>query len=214
MTDADRPLDPHPAKEDLEDIEDIVDAEVVTVDVDGEVAADEERRLQPHDLGIELPADPQESIGLLLAEIAASRRDADGYLDDLQRLAAEFENFRKRTMREQATNLERASQRVVESLLPVLDSFDGAFAHEPQSPSEEKLLGGVRGTYQQLLDVLRKEGLEPIESLAEPFDPEVHEAVSTLADGDGPLVVADELRRGYRLKGRVLRPALVTVDHA
>ena len=169
----------------------------------------------PADLGIDLPADPEQANELLLAELAKTRHDADEYLDSLQRLAAEFENFRRRSLRERTELSERASQRVVEQMLPVLDSFDAAFTHEAQTPTEELLLSGMRGTYQQVFDLLKKEGLElnPADP-GEPFDPEVHEAVSSAASGDGAIVVAQELRRGYRLKGRVIRPALVAVDHA
>jgi molecular chaperone GrpE len=167
------------------------------------------------DLGIDLPDDPDEANRVLLAEVAAARRDAHEYLDNLQRVAAEFDNFRRRTLRERTDLSERASQAVVERLLPVLDSFDAAFTHDAQTPTEEKLLGGMRSTFQQLFDLLQKEGLEAIPAgPSEPFDPEVHEAVSSAATGDGAPVVAQELRRGYRLKGRVIRPALVAVDHA
>lgn len=193
--------------------DEVVEGEIV-LDAENGAIVDEVPAIEPHDLGLELPEDPQEAIQELLAALAASRDDADAYLADLQRLAADFENYRKRTVREQSAHVARAGQRVVESLLPVLDSFDAAFTHEAQTPSEEKLLSGVRGTYHQLLDALRREGLEPIPALGEPFDPEVHEAVSTLATGDGDLIVAAELRQGFRLGGRVLRPALVTVDHA
>ncbi len=103
----------------------------------------------------------------------------------------------------------RAAQRVVQALLPVLDSFDQAFAHQAQTPGEEQVLAGVRGTFHQLMDVLSKEGLEIIPATGEGFDPQVHEAVA--GGGEGDLVVAQELRRGYTLKGRVLRPAMVVV---
>ena len=109
-----------------------------------------------------------------------------------------------------AENIERASQRVVTGLLPVLDSFDLAVAHEPASESEAKLLGGVNGTRQQLLDALAAEGLTSIPAVGEPFDPEVHEAVSMEGSPEHPVVIA-EMRRGYTLHGRVLRPSLVTV---
>jgi molecular chaperone GrpE len=194
--------------------EEVLEAEIVIEEAPDGPIVDEPADIEPHALGLELPADPLEAVQVALAEVVTARGEADAYLADLQRLAADFENYRKRTMREQAAHVERASQRVVESLLPVLDSFDAAFTHEAQTPSEEKLLGGVRSTYHQLLDVLKREGLEPIPALGEPFDPEVHEAVSSLANGEGDLVVAAELRTGFRLRGRVLRPSLVTVDHA
>jgi molecular chaperone GrpE len=157
----------------------------------------------------DLPEDRDEAVNVLLETITTLRDTADAHLDDLQRVAAEFENFRKRAERDRREIVDRAAERVLEALLPVLDSFDQAFVHEPQSPSEENLLAGVRSTFHQLMDVLRKEGLEMAAGAGEPFDPTVHEAVA--GGGDGHLVVDEEMRRGYLVKGKVLRPALVTV---
>lgn len=162
-------------------------------------------------LGLDLPEDPAEAMPVVLEALAEARMDADRYLDDLRRVAADFENYRKRTQREMAAMVERASERVVRQLLPVLDSFEGAMAMEAKSETEEKLLVGVRNTYELLLDVLAKEGLEPIEAWDEPFDPHIHEAVATAGDGEGTIRVTQELRRGYKLRGKVLRPALVVV---
>ena len=189
----------------------IVEGEIVDEDV-GE--GQEPLVLDPRALGVELPEDPEEAQNALLVALAQTRAEADGFLEDLRRLAAEFDNYRKRSQREQTAHLDRASQRLVETLLPVLDSFDGAFSHDPQTPTEEKLVSGMKSTYHQLLDILNKEGLEIIPSLGERFDPEVHEAVTAANGGDGSLVVTQELRRGYRLKDRVIRPALVAVDNA
>jgi molecular chaperone GrpE len=160
-------------------------------------------------LGLDLPDDREQAVGVLLDALATARVSADSYLEDLQRVAAEFENFRKRAARERDETMARASQRLVQALLPVLDSFDQAFAHKAQTPGEEQVLAGVRGTFHQLMDVLAKEGLEIVPSAGEDFDPAVHEAVA--GGGDGDLLVAQELRRGYTLKGRVLRPAMVVV---
>ena len=170
-----------------------------------------------------LPEDPAAARDLLMAELekvradflelsatAVPREEADEYVTDLKRVAADFENFRKRTERDLLDNAARASQRVVESLLPVLDSFDLAVAQEPATDSEATLLKGVLSTRQQLMDTLAKEGLEPIPSVGELFDPEVHEAARVIEDAE-PLVVVAEMRRGYRLGGRVIRAALVVV---
>jgi molecular chaperone GrpE len=125
-------------------------------------------------------------------------------------VAAEFDNFRKRSMRDRDVMVASAAERVVRSMLPVLDSFDAALAIEPSTETEKKMLGGMRGTYDQLMDVLSKEGLQPIEAAGAAFDPELHEAV--MSSGDGNLVVSQELRRGYLLGGRVLRAALVALE--
>ncbi len=163
------------------------------------------------ELGIDLPSNREQAIEILLAEVAAARGDATSYLDDLRRVAADFDNFRKRALRDQQVTVERAAERVLVSLLPVLDSFDAALKVELETTSAEKLMEGLRSTHNQLIDVLAKEGLEPVPTFEEPFDPEVHEAVMSTGDGSR-LIVADELRRGYRLRGKVIRAALVSLE--
>lgn len=177
-----------------------------------EVEALPAERSDPHDLGLELPHDPDEAVDMLLDEVEKARQEADSYLDDLKRVAADFENYRKRSMREQAATLDRAAERVVRSLLPVLDTFDAALATEPKTDSERQLYSGMLSTRQQLLSALQAEGLEVIPTIDEPFDPEIHEPAGAPGGREGQLVVIDELRRGYRLHGKVVRPALVNVD--
>ncbi len=167
-----------------------------------------------HDLGLELPDDPDEAQDLLLRELNEARQEAGDHLEMLQRVAADFDNFRRRVQRDQAENVERASQRVIEGLLPTLDALDAATAFEPQSPSEEKIREGVLSTRSQLLETLAREGFEPIPAVGEAFDPKVHEAVSGPGEGSGDLFIGAELRRGYVMRGRVIRPSLVTVEHA
>ena len=163
---------------------------------------------------IELPDDPAEAVPILLAALGTAQAEATGYLDTMQRVAAEFDNFRKRTAREREEIIDRASQRVIERLLPTLDSFDGALAYEPQTDGEEKILAGMRDTHRLLLEALAADGFEPIEASGVPFDPAVHEAVTgPSGDGEGELLV-QEMRRGYTLRGRVIRAALVAVEHA
>ncbi len=167
-----------------------------------------------HGLGREQPSDPAAAKALLLGELAESRMEAGETLDTLQRVAAEFDNYRRRVDRDQTQSVERASQRVIESLLPTLDAFDAALAVEVSTASEEKMLDGMRSIRDHLLETLARDRLEPIPALGELFDPKVHEAVSGAQAGDGELVVDSELRRGYTMQGRVIRPSLVTVDHA
>ena len=161
-------------------------------------------------LGIELPDDPGEAQELLLRELAEARQEAGEYLETLQRVAADFDNYRKRVERDHTDNVMRASQRIVEQLLPTLDNLDAALGYDPQTPAEEKILDGVAGTRTGLLETLAREGFEPIPAVGETFDPAVHEAVG--GGGEGPLQVGQELRRGYTLRGRVVRPSLVMVE--
>ena len=172
-----------------------------------------EQAPDPHSLGLELPDDPDEAIELLLFELATAREEATSYLDDLKRVAADFDNYRKRTTREGAVMFDRATEKVVRSLMPVLDTFDAALHAAPKTETEKQLYSGMLNTREQLLNALKEEGLEVIPTIDEPFDPEVHEPAGAPA-GDGDLVVTAELRRGYRLGGKVLRAALVSLEAA
>jgi molecular chaperone GrpE len=165
----------------------------------------------PHTLGLELPDDPDEATEMLLRELATAREEATSYLDDLKRVAADFDNYRKRTTRDNSVMLDRATEKVVNGLMPVLDSFDAALDAEAQTETEKKLYSGILNTREQLLSALKGEGLEVIPTVDEPFNPEIHEPAGA-PGGNGSLVVTKELRRGYRLRGKVLRAALVVVD--
>ncbi len=145
------------------------------------------------------------------SDLAGAQREAAEYLDHLRRLQAEFDNFRKRTLKQQSSALELAAQPLVARLLEVLDDFELALLAAEQQPDFEKFRKGVELVYAKLADVLRAEGLQRIEAEGAPFDPEQHEALMQTGEGDGDLVVADVLRPGYTLKGRVLRPAGVRV---
>jgi len=146
------------------------------------------------------------------AELAKARLVAAGYLDDLQRLKAEFDNYRKRVVKEQTALAETAALPMVARLLGVLDNFGLAVSAAEETRDFEKMLKGVEMVYGELKEVLRAEGIEPIEAKGEPFDPHLHEAALEIpGDGTGELVVAEILRPGYAFKGKVLRPSMVKV---
>ena len=145
------------------------------------------------------------------SDLERAQREAAEYLDHLRRLQAEFDNFRKRTLRQQTHAVELAAQPVVSRLLEVLDDFDLALMSADQHPDFEKFRKGVELVYAKLRDALRAEGLERMEAEGKPFDPEQHEALMQTGEGEGDLVVGDVLRPGYTLKGRVIRPAGVRV---
>ena len=147
-----------------------------------------------------------------LSQLAGERNEL---VDTLRRVQADFENYRKRVQREQTVSVERATERLVQDLLPVLDSFDGALGSfsAAETPEQEKLRSGVQGIHAQLVTVLRNAGLERIEADGARFDPNEHEAVMQ-DNGVGEPHVAETMRSGYRLKGRVVRPAMVRVTRA
>jgi molecular chaperone GrpE len=147
-----------------------------------------------------------------LADLVAARAEAEGYLDDLRRLQAEFDNYRKRTMREQSARIASASQSLVSRLLPVLDNFELAVSHAEQSRDFDRMLKGVEMVFGELQDLLSGEGLVAIEAEGKPFDPERHEAVVAVEEeGVEAGTVVDVIRKGYEFNGRVLRPAMVKV---
>jgi molecular chaperone GrpE len=144
-------------------------------------------------------------------DIDAARAEAAEYLDHLRRLQAEFDNYRKRVLKEQTDAVERAAAPTIQRLLEVLDDFELALMSASDKPDFDRFLHGVELVYAKLADTLKAEGLERIDAQGKPFDPENHEALMQTGEGDH-LVVADVLRPGYTLRGRVIRPAGVRVN--
>jgi len=182
-------------------------------DADGSPANDQ-RDDQP---GRAASAEPGESsepaedeAGKIVADIDLLQRERDDLLGTSQRLQADFENYRKRVLREQTALVERATEGLIEQLLPVVDSFELAMANLNGDTDIDSLRKGVELVYAEFIGVLVRAGLEPIAALGEPFDPNVHEAVMQ-DDGPGEPRVGGVLRTGWKLKGRVLRPAMVKV---
>jgi molecular chaperone GrpE len=143
-------------------------------------------------------------------DVEKLRAERDLLLDRLARLQAEFENARKRTAREQQEFREYALSEAMRAVLPVVDSFERALQSGAGEKSEFR--GGVELIYRQLLDALAKLGLRPITAKGELFDPRWHEAIEAVdTSGVRDHEVVEELQRGYKLKDRMLRPAMVKV---
>jgi molecular chaperone GrpE len=148
----------------------------------------------------------------IAADLEKARAEAESYLDDLRRLQADFDNYRKRTLREQTARAAAASQALVARLLPVLDNFELAVSAAEQSRDFDRMLKGVEMVFGELREVMEGEGLVKIEAEGKPFDPERHEAVIAVEQEDTePGMVIDIVRTGYELRGKVLRPAMVKV---
>jgi molecular chaperone GrpE len=148
----------------------------------------------------------------IAADMAKAKAEAESYLDDLRRLQADFDNYRKRTLREQTARTASASQALVARLLPVLDNFELAVSAAEQSRDFDGMLKGVEMVLGALREVLEGEGLVKIEAEGKPFDPERHEAVIAVEQEDtDPGTVVGIVRTGYELGGKVLRPAMVKV---
>jgi molecular chaperone GrpE len=144
------------------------------------------------------------------SELEKLKSDNAMYLDRLARLQAEFDNFRKRNQREQVEFREYALSDTLKQLLPILDSLDRATKVE--DVSAEDLRSGVELIDRQFHDVLTRLGVEPIAAAGQPFDPNLHQAIQMVETTEIPdHHVIDELQRGYRLRDRILRAAMVRV---
>jgi len=151
-----------------------------------------------------------------LDPLAEALRERDEYLDNLRRLQAEFDNYRKRVTRQTEELTERAAAAVLERMLPALDALDLARAHagEPTDAVAAQLAEALGQIAALARDALAKDGLDRIDEVGVAFDPSIHDAVAhDPADDDSHsgVIVAEVLRPGYRLKGRVVRPAMVRV---
>jgi molecular chaperone GrpE len=146
------------------------------------------------------------------SELDEARRKAEEYLSDLRRVAADFDNYRKRVARDAHNQAARAAESLVAELLPVLDNLERAL-DASEHHEEAKVSEGVQLVRQQLIDLLRRRGLEEIES--EPgseFDPHRHEALSQQPSEHPEGAISEVWQRGYRLGDRVVRPARVVVS--
>ena len=169
----------------------------------------DEQSTQALDVEHELPPADEKEVAADAGELEKVRKERDALLDRLARLQAEFDNARKRSAREQQDFKEYALADALKSLLPIVDSFDRALASGESGP---EFVNGVQLINRQFHDMLSKLGLQAIEAKGQPFDPNVHQAVQMVETEEVPdHHVIDELQRGYKLKERLLRPAMVRV---
>lgn len=173
-----------------------------------QVLAEAEAILAEAEASIEAEAEPASAVDLSTVDVAQVLSERDEYLNSLRRLQADFDNYRKRVGFDQEMAADRAAQKLVDAIMPVLDTFEMALSHEtdPNASPLAKL-------HDQLLGALEGQGLERLAPLDEPFNPEEAEAVMT-EPGDGASagpVVSEVLRAGYRWRSRVIRAAMVKV---
>jgi len=163
-----------------------------------EVSAEDQ---QPASLATQL-----ETISAERDQLAAEKAEL---YDRLLRRQAEFENFRRRAERDRSEFLQYAGLEIVREIVPILDDFERALRVETADQEYKK---GIELIHQRLLDALKKLGLEPMEAVGKPFDPNLHQAVDRVQTDDvEDHMVLDEFQRGYNFKGRLLRPAMVRV---
>jgi len=172
------------------------------LDLEHELPAGEEGEAEPQQSAAPAPSAAN--------EVQKLKAERDALLDRLARLQAEFDNARKRAVREQQDFKEFAAADAIKTLLPALDSFERAL----QTPARqlEEFRSGVELIHKQLQDALQKLGVSPIPAKGQQFDPHQHEAIELVETTDAPdHQVIEELQRGYKLKNRLLRPAMVKV---
>jgi len=181
-----------------------------------EVAPDEGKEASLQGPPVEAP---EEKIARLKKELAEKERGlmektkeaADNY-DRLLRVAAEFDNSKKRASREREEYIKYANEELIKELLPVIDSCERAIKAAKTSDRIEVIVEGLDLIFKQLYSVLEKRGLAHIEAADRPFDPKYHEAVMTVSESDHQEnTVVEELQRGYTLNDRVIRPSMVKV---
>jgi molecular chaperone GrpE len=187
------------------------ESEMAGLDLEHELPAannEENSSHSSHSSQIAGAAGTEEASGLA-AELQKLKAERDSLLDRLARAQAEFENARRRASKEQQDFRDYAAADAIKALLPVLDSFDRALQVK-SDPGDFR--GGVDLIYKQLQDALAKLGVRAIPAKGEPFDPRVHEAIERVETSDAPdHEVLEELQRGYKIKDRLLRPAMVKV---
>ncbi|MDA8233721.1 MAG: nucleotide exchange factor GrpE [Clostridia bacterium] len=197
-------------KEERSEVEDFAaaadNAEVIDEQVAGEVPAEDK---EAQGAAIDEDLSPEEKLARVQEELARKTVEADDYLNRLQRLQADFENFRKRNQKEREEMIRFASEGLICDLLPVLDNFERALS---VNGDEQGLYSGVEMIFRQLNEVLHKEGLQPICAVGEKFDPNQHQAVMMVESSDHEdNQIIDEFQKGYTLKDKVIRPAMVRV---
>jgi len=156
---------------------------------------------------------PQDREGTLKAQLAEGKGSDTELLNRLKYMQADFENYRKRTEKEMREIEENSSKGLVVRLLSVLDELDLAVKHAKDDAGRTELQEGVEMVRKNMYSVLESVGLRKIDSVGEPFDPSMHEAVAKVqGSSPGPDIVVEELRTGYTFRGHVIRPSLVKVE--
>ncbi len=164
-----------------------------------------------------VPVEPATIAPEQLEELKERAAKADEHWERLLRTSADFDNYKKRAAREKQEAIKYANESLVQKLIPVLDNFDSALAatQNTQTEAAQSLQTGINMIYQQLKSALADAGLEEVDATGKVFDPKLHEAISQRETAEAPEgQVVQQLRKGYKLRERLLRPASVIVTKA
>lgn len=156
---------------------------------------------------------PEMEIERLRLEMPKKDEELRNLHDKYLRICADFENYKKRSMKEQMESAKYANERILKELLPVIDNLERAILHSKETSDLKGLVEGVELTYKQFLDSLGRFGVKVVQSIGEPFDPSRHQALGQVeSDKHDENIVIEELQKGYLLEDRMLRPALVNIS--
>jgi molecular chaperone GrpE len=160
-----------------------------------------------------LPGPKKDELEKLRAQIEELEKEKEEIFSQLQRVGADYANFQKRAPKQIADTVCYEKERIIKSLLPILDNFEHTLQNAHAAEEPDVLIKGVQIIYDQMLDILKSHGVEQIEALGEVFEPALHEAMTRRAEADqDDGVVLEEFQKGYRLNGRVIRPSKVIVN--
>jgi molecular chaperone GrpE len=149
----------------------------------------------------------------VLSELDELRKQSEENYQRYVRAQADFDNFRRRAKQEKEDFAKYASLKLIEQLLPVVDNFERALSSSKETKDFDALIKGLDMTYRQLDQLLVQEGLQPIEAIGQPFNPEFHQAIMQVeSEEHGEGIILEELQKGYILKDKVVRPAMVKVS--
>lgn len=175
----------------------------------------EEQKTQNQDTDGHEQAEEQlpEEMKQLKDELDQVKQEKEELYERLLRLQADYENYRRRTKKERENDLKYKAQDLITELLPVLDNFERALQVEVNDDQAKSFVDGIKMVHRQFKDALTKQGLEEIQTVGEQFDPHLHQAVMQVQDDEKESnEVVEELQKGYKLKDRIIRPAMVKVN--
>ncbi len=158
-------------------------------------------------------APKKEEVQQLHRQVEELIKEKDEFFEKLQRVAADYENFQKRTPKQIADTIAYEKEKIIKTLLPALDNFEHTLQNAHSAENLDVIIKGVRIIYDQMLDILKAHGVEQIKALGQKFDPALHEAMMQKTEDDRQdNTVLEEFQKGYKLNGRVIRPSKVVVN--
>ena len=182
-------------------------------EIEGEVKPEVEPEVEPEAQDKQAEEEAEEKTGEEQTPLEKAQAEAAQYYDRWMRLAAEFDNYKRRSARQFAELVQSANERLVTQLLPVLDNFERALNHEGDDETLESFRKGVEMIFGQLHDVLKAEGLKSFDSVGKPFDPNIHDAIMQMESEEHESgTVMEEVQKGYTLGDKVLRHTKVVVS--